>query len=93
MTPQDFGSSYGPYAFGVLAMVIVVGVLVGAVTVVWTRVIRPMMREQSAIATANAATASELRVASEHLRECLKAHEATLEALSREREWSRPKAR
>jgi len=56
-TPSDFGTHYGPYAFGVLAFALIVAVLV----VVWRVVVMPALVQLASIAKHQSETAQAMK--------------------------------
>lgn len=64
---KQVSDAYGAYAFGVVAFVLILSALVVAGIMVWTRMLKPMFREQAAIAASQATTARDIAECSKNL--------------------------
>lgn len=64
-----FMDGYGPYAFGVLSLVIILTVCVWAAITMWAKVIRPYMVSQNEVAKQFATSTAELRSATDNVRD------------------------
>ncbi len=57
----DLSTHYGPYAFGVAAMVVIVILMVWAAWWLWTKIVQPDLRARQVISEKNAEAQASLR--------------------------------
>lgn len=64
---KQVSDAYGPYAFGVVAFVLILMALVFASIQVWTRLLQPMFREQASIASSQATALKDIAECAKNL--------------------------
>lgn len=60
--------AYGPYAFGLIAVCVIIAALVWAAVHVWSKVVKPQLDSSKQIAADNAAAQKDLSSTTENLR-------------------------